>query len=87
VKGLDSIASITYERLKALHEARPFKPFGVYLADGRTIPVHHPEMLARNSASRTFVIDEAEDKIHFVDLLLVTNLVVGENGRSRSRRQ
>jgi len=78
---------MTDERLKALHEQRLFRPFVIYLADGRKIPVRHPGMLARSPMSRTIIVDEAEDKVHFIDLLLVTDLVVGENGRPRQRRR
>ena len=37
---------MTLEDLKAIKERRPFEPFVIHLADGRGIPVNHPDALA-----------------------------------------
>ena len=34
---------MTIEKLKSVYLAQPFRPFVLHLADGRQIPVQHPE--------------------------------------------
>jgi hypothetical protein len=80
------------EKLRLLHTARPFRPFVIHLADGRHIPVEHPEFLAQSPSGRTIYVETSGDKGHHIDLLLVTDLEVdtngsaGSNGRQRRRR-
>jgi len=74
---------MTTERIKELHETRPFRPFVMHLADGRRIRVTHPEAMARRENGRTIYILDSRDYGHHVDLLLVTELVVDHSHRSR----
>ncbi len=76
---------MTTERLKDLHEARPFRPFVICLADGSRVRVTHPEALARRENARTFVVLDANDRAHHIDLLLVTDLIVGQSPRPGRR--
>jgi hypothetical protein len=69
-----------------MHQARPFQPFDVHLADGRSLPVGHPEFLALTPPGRTIGIGLADGTIEIVDLLLVTSLKPHTNGRPRGRR-
>ena len=62
------------ESLERAHKARPFRPFSFRLADGRSIPVPHPEFLAFNGKSRTAVVADEGDGFEVVDLLLVVSL-------------
>src|SRR4051812_17636655 len=36
---------MTIEQLRAAHRAKPFRPFTVRIADGRSFLVHHPDFL------------------------------------------
>lgn len=81
---------MTSEKLHALHQARPFLPFTIHLADGRNIPVKHSELMAYKPGGRTaVVVGDREEILEIVDLLLVTRLTVGKqsgsNGQSRRR--
>jgi hypothetical protein len=69
-----------------MHQARPFQPFDIHLADGRSIPVHHPELLAVTSGGRTIGVAVEDDAIEVIDLLLVTSLKPRSNGTARSKR-
>ncbi len=64
---------MTIETLERAHKAKPFRPFAFRLADGRTIPVPHPEFLAFNGKSRTAVVTDDGDGFEIVDLLLVVS--------------
>jgi hypothetical protein len=78
---------MTIEQLQLLHEARPFAPFDLCLADGRTLPVDHPEFLSRSPAGRTIGVGRADGTIEIVDLLLVVSLKPRANGTGRRRRK
>jgi hypothetical protein len=77
---------MTTEQMRAMHQARPFVPFDIHLADGRSIPVEHPELLAVSRGGRTLGVAVENDTIEIVDLLLVTSLKPHGNGSPRSRR-
>jgi hypothetical protein len=77
---------MTIEQLRRMHQARPFHPFDVHLADGRSLPVAHPEFLALTPPGRTIAIGLADGTIEIVDLLLVTSLKPRANGRARGKR-
>jgi hypothetical protein len=77
---------MTIEQLQKMHRARPFHPFEIYLADGRVLPVEHPEFLAVPSPGRTIGVGCPDGTIEIVDLLLVTSLKPRANGAPRSRR-
>ena len=76
---------MTIEKLRELHRAQPFRPFIMHLADGRSVIVHHPELLAASPTGRTVVVIEPDDSTHMIDLLLVTDLEVKANGRTKRR--
>jgi hypothetical protein len=66
---------MTIEHLRAMHQARPFQPFDIHLADGRTLPVDHPEFLSSSVPGRTIAVANKDVDAHeIVDLLLVVSL-------------
>ena len=68
------------ELRKALH-ARPFRPFTIYMADGRTLRVIHPDFVAISPTGRmASVYTERDEGADQIDLLLVTRI-----GPSRRR--
>ena len=78
---------MTIDELVRMHQARPFQPFDIYLADGRTLPVEHPEFLARSPVGRTIAVGLADGTHEIVDLPLVVSLKPHANGASRRRRR
>ena len=78
---------MTIEQLKNLHQATPFRPFTLHLADGRQIPVPHREFLSHSPSGRTVIVYGEGESFDVIDLLLVTSLKVQEaNGSSRRRK-
>jgi len=77
---------MTIEQLQKMHRARPFQPFDIHMADGRVLPVEHPEMLAVPPPGQTIGVGCAVGTIEIVDLLLVTSLKPHANGSGRSKR-
>jgi hypothetical protein len=77
---------MTIEQLRRAHQARPFTPFTLHLADGRSFDVRHPEFLAEFPGGRSVILTFANQSWEVIDLLLVTSLHVG-NGRTSRRRK
>ena len=66
-----------------LWQARPFRPFSVHMADGRSILVRSPEFAWHAPAHRIVWIAEGagDARVRMVDLHLVTSLEIeGGNG-------
>jgi hypothetical protein len=81
---------MTIEQLRKMHQARPFRAFDIFLADGRSLPVEHPELLALNPPGRTISVGLSDGTFEIVDLLLVTSLKQRANGApagGRSRKK
>jgi hypothetical protein len=67
---------MTFEQLRAVHQARPFQPFTIHLADGRKLRVPHREFLSHSPTGRTIIVYDVGEEFSIVDLLLVTRLQV-----------
>ncbi|MDZ4782759.1 MAG: hypothetical protein SGJ19_21130 [Planctomycetia bacterium] len=78
---------MTTQQLKALHQARPFRPFLVHLADGTSIPVKHPELMLVTQGGRTAFVNTEGDETSIFDLLLVTKLTYHDEEMKRPRRR
>lgn len=74
------------EQLRQMHSARPFQPFEICLADGRTLSVEHPELLAQSPTGRTIAVGRPDGVLEIVDLLLVVSLKPRANASSRRGR-
>lgn len=62
--------------LRTLHQARPFRPFAIHTADGRTFPIPHSEYLAYDPDGSTIVALRTNSTISVLDLDLVTELEI-----------
>jgi hypothetical protein len=65
---------MTIERIRDAYDKKPFQPFVIHLADGRTIPVLHREFMMAAPSGRTIVVQQPDDTLNIIDLLLVTDL-------------
>ncbi len=74
---------MTTPQLRTMLRAAPFKPFDIFLADGRALSVGHPEMVAVTEGGRTIGVATSDDTIEIVDLLLVTSLKPHSNGAAK----
>jgi hypothetical protein len=79
------MSRMTSEQIRELHLARPFRPFDIHLADGRSLAVEHPEFLAQSPGRRTIAVGRVDGTIEIVDLLLVTSLKPHPAGPRRRR--
>jgi hypothetical protein len=73
---------MTIEHFRAALRAVPFRPFVMHLADGREVPVRHPELAVATSTGRTTVVVQPDDTLAIIDLLLVTDLEFRETAEA-----
>jgi hypothetical protein len=72
---------------EALHK-QPFEPFAIRLADGRSLPVPHPDFVALTS--RRVIVGAEDDSWSIIEPLLIVSLDSlpkqgkGRNGKRRS---
>jgi hypothetical protein len=64
---------MTTQEIQRLLATRPFEPFRVLVADGRSFDVRHPENLALGGRGRLIAIG-LQDSFVTLDLLLVTGI-------------
>ena len=76
---------MTVDQFRKLYDARPFEPFRINLADGRSLTVDHPEFMSFSRSGRTIVVNSKEDDtFEIIDIMLVTGLQVGaKNGNGK----
>jgi hypothetical protein len=67
---------MTVEQLRKLHDAYPFKPFTIGMADGRRFYVPAASWLSPSASGRTVIIQQPDDSYSVLDMLLVTALQV-----------
>lgn len=73
---------MTSDQLKAFLSTRPFQPFLIHMADGRTVEVNHPEWVAY-AGGRISVVMKPDETFEVVDLLLVPSLETKTPGAPR----
>jgi hypothetical protein len=78
---------MTIDKVRKLYGAQPFQPFVIHLADGRKIPVMHPEFMSTAPSGRTIVVHTLDDDFHIIDLALATDLEVKRGGPRRHSRK
>ena len=75
---------MTTQQLRDMLRTQPFQPFDIHMADGRALPVTHPELVIITPGGRTVGVSVHEDSIEIIDLLLVTSLRPQTNGAAKS---
>ncbi|MEE9294942.1 MAG: hypothetical protein V3W34_08295 [Phycisphaerae bacterium] len=71
---------MTIDQLRKVHQATPFRPFTLQIADGNEVHVPHPEFLwFPPQGSRTiFVATPGQEGVKIIDLLLVASIELGD---------
>ena len=59
---------------------KPFNPFAIHMADGRSIRLSHPEYMIMSPTKRTVVVYERGDVFRVLDIRLITEREVETNG-------
>ena len=75
---------MTVQQVRAAHRASPFRPFTLHMADGRSLHVPHPDFLSMSPTGRTVIVFQEDESFSILDLLLMTEIRIGEGSASRS---
>lgn len=67
---------MTAKELRSLREASPFRPFTIYLTDGRSFPIPHRDFVSQSPEGRTIIVYHTDGGLSILDLYLVTELKV-----------
>ncbi len=80
---------MTINALTEVINAEPFKAFILRLADGRSVRVENPNMVAFLGTGRTlFVAHPRSEHFELIDLLLINSIIVGAGkGQGGQRRR
>jgi hypothetical protein len=70
---------MTAKEFRSVFEALPFRPFKVYLADGREVAIRHQDYALLSPTGRTLIVYQDDDSFQVLDLMLATGVEV--NGR------
>jgi hypothetical protein len=73
---------MTSDELSSVHQAQPFQPFTMYLADGRKLHVRHPEFLSRHPKGRTVIVFHEDGLFSIVDSFHITEIEI-DAGKAR----
>jgi len=65
---------MTVQQIRRYLYAAPFRPFAVYLADGRICTVMHPDLLLLSASGRTADIYSDLHLFETVDCLMIVSL-------------
>ena len=69
---------MTIQQLREVHQARPFRPVMIELADGTRVNVPHPGFVAYHPTGRTITVVVSEEAHKIIDVMLVTAIHVGD---------
>jgi hypothetical protein len=90
---LDTLITMTTEELSRVHQAQPFQPFDIYLADGRKLHVPHPEFLSRHPRGRAVIVFHEDGLFSIVDSFRITEIEIhaskagpGRNGSKKPKK-
>jgi hypothetical protein len=65
---------MTIQEITRLKQEKPFRPFRILTADGRSYDVVHPECLAQSVSGRLILLALPDDSTVTLDLLLVAGI-------------
>lgn len=63
----------TMDQVRRAMHAAPFKPFTVYLTDGRAFFVKHPDFVSISTNGREMVVHD-DDGMHLIDMRAVVEV-------------
>ncbi len=70
-----------------MFEAMPFRPFKVYLADGRAVPVPHQDYALLSPTGRTLIVYQDDESFQILDLMLATGVEVNGKRTKKPRKK
>jgi hypothetical protein len=60
--------------IRQLLNQYPPQPFTLHLADGRALPVPHPDFISVSQSGRRVIVEKTDDTFEIVDVLLISSV-------------
>jgi hypothetical protein len=73
---------VTIDKLREVLRTQPFELFTIQVADGRNVPVPHPDFVSVDPKGRVVHVFREDGSSEFIDCMLVTSIEL-TNGRPR----
>ncbi len=70
------------ETVKELWHASPFVPFHIYMADGQSYFIDHPDFVGISRGASTVMVSTEGDRIAMLDASLISRLERTQNAGS-----
>ena len=64
------------ERIRELYWAKPFRPFTLHLADGQSVTVAHPELMALSANTKELFVMDPDGAGRFINVPQITEIKV-----------
>lgn len=80
------LKEVTFDEIKKLYYAAPFRPFEIILTNGRQVRVDHPEFMALSPDEDVVVVFEPDGHLT-IDVPLIIGLKELRNGAPSRRRK
>ena len=77
---------VTVDKLREVLGTQPFEPFTIHVADGRDVPVPHPDFVSVDPKGRVVHVFRQDGRSEFIDFVLVTSIELGDGKARRVRR-
>jgi len=78
---------VTVDKLREVPGTQPFKPFTIHVADGRDVPLAHPEFVSVDPEGCVMHVFQEDGRSKFIDFVLVTGIELGGGKPRRGRRR
>lgn len=76
---------MTVDKLREVLHAQPFESFTIHVADGREVPVPHPDFVSLDPKGRIVHVFRQDGRSEFIDFMLVTSIELGDGKPRRGR--
>jgi hypothetical protein len=67
---------MTLDQIRAAKHVQPFRPFTIYLDDGRTYEVRHPDFIVVSPNGRAATFFDEEGGQHLLDLQHINEVYI-----------
>src|SRR5688572_9976501 len=64
------------EQIRSVHQASPFRPFTLHLADGQQVFVERREFLSRSPSGKTVIVHGSNESFKIFHLQEITQILV-----------
>ena len=73
---------VHHEEIRRAWRRQPFEPFVLFMADGRSFPIAHPELIFVTRNGRSVVFEDTDGFVEILATALITSIAVPNDADS-----